>query len=158
MESVIASRDGIKIEDIIEKDGVYPSVTSGKSMRPLFKTHRDMVILEKCVERPSKYDVVLYRIGEKYILHRIIGIDEEKQLFIIRGDNTFKKEYVPFSKIIARLASFKRKGKSGSVNDKSFKIYSRVWNFIYPIRYVVNFFKRIAAKMYRAVFKGSSKK
>ena len=156
MEGVISSGD-VRIEDIIEKDGVYPSVTVGRSMRPLFKTHRERVILEKCAERPRKYDVVLYRIGEKYILHRIIGIDEEKKVFIIRGDNTFRKEYIPFSKIIARLTSFKRKGKHGSVNDRSFKVYSRVWNFIYPVRFVFNLFRRAAAKVYHALFPGKKK-
>lgn len=152
MGSIVAS-NGVSIEGIIEKDGVYPSVTVGVSMRPLFKTHRDMVILEKCVKRPEKYDVVLYRVGEKYILHRIIGIDEEKNVFIIRGDNTFKKEYVPFGAIIARLTSFTRKGKHGSVDAKGYKIYSRVWNFIYPARYVINLARRIAAKLYRIAFK-----
>lgn len=155
MSSIIVSRDGNTIEQIIEKDGIYPSVTVGRSMRPLFKTHRDMVILEKCSEPPKKYDVVLYRIGEKYILHRIIGIDSEKNCYIIRGDNTYKKEYVPFSKIIARLTSFKRRGKHGSVEDSSYKIYSRVWNFIYPIRFLFNLFKRCIKKVYRSIFRSS---
>ena len=152
MESVIVSKDGLQIEDVLEKDGVYPSLTSGKSMRPLFKTHRDMVILEKCASLPKKYDVVLYRFGDKYILHRVIGIDKERSLFIIRGDNTFKKEYVPFSKILARLVSFTRKGKHGSIEDRSYKIYSRLWLFIYPVRYAVNFCCRAAKKIFRFVF------
>ena len=155
MDGNIVSKDGLQIEDVLEKDGVYPSVTSGKSMRPLFKTHRDMVILEKCAELPGKYDVVLYRYGDKYILHRIIGVDNEKSLFIIRGDNTFRKEYVPFSKVIAKLTSFKRKGKHGSVEDKSFKIYSRVWNFIYPVRYCLNLARRAARKFLRLFSKKS---
>ena len=153
MSSIIASCEAGSIEKILQTDGVYPSVTSGRSMRPLFKTHRDMIVLEKITERPKKYDVVLYRIGEKYILHRIIGIDEERSLFIIRGDNTYKKEYVPFSRVIARLTSFKRKGKHGSVEDRSYRIYSHVWNYIYPIRYAVNFCKRAAAYAYRVVFR-----
>ena len=157
MSSVIASCEAGSIEKILESDGVYPSVTSGRSMRPLFKTHRDMIVLKKCTERPKKYDVVLYRIGDKYILHRIIGIDEEKKLFIIRGDNTYKKEYVPFSKILARLSSFTRKGKHGSVDDASYKIYSRVWNFIYPIRYCFNFARRAVSYAYRLIFKRNKK-
>lgn len=158
MSSIVVS-NGTTIEDIIEKDGVYPSVTVGKSMKPLFKTHRDMVVLEKCVKCPEKYDVVLYRVGEKYVLHRVIGIDREKKIFIIRGDNTFRKEYVPFGAVIARLSAFTRRGKHGTVCDKSYKIYSRVWNFIYPARYVVNFFRRAVLKMYRIVFgKNNTKK
>lgn len=152
MSGIVVSGSG-SIESIIEKDGVYASVTVGRSMRPLFKTHRDMVILERCADMPKKYDVVLYRIGEKYILHRIIGIDNERKCFVIRGDNTYKKEYVPFGKIIARLTSFKRKGKGGKVDGRGYKIYTRVWNFIYPVRYVFHLFRSLAAKIYHAVFK-----
>lgn len=158
MESGIVSKDGLQIEDVLENDGVYPSVTSGKSMRPLFKTHRDMVILTKCAELPKKYDVVLYRYGDKYILHRIIGVDNEKSLFIIRGDNTFKKEYVPFDKILAKLTSFTRKGKHGSVDSRTFKIYSRVWNFIYPVRYCLNLMRRAARKFIRLFSKQNKEK
>ena len=158
MNSVLASCEAGSIEQVLEKDGVYPSITSGRSMRPLFKTHRDMIVVKRCDERPKKYDVVLYRVGEKYILHRIIGINEGKKLFIIRGDNTYKKEYVPFSKVIARLTSFTRKGKHGSVDDRSYKIYSRIWNYIYPIRYALYFCKRIAARLYRIVFKKTKNK
>ena len=144
---------GGNIEEIVKNDGVYASVTVGRSMRPLFKTHRDMVILEKCTELPEKYDVVLYRTGEKYILHRIIGIDNEKKIFIIRGDNTYKKEYIPFERIIARLVTFKRKGKHGSVTDRGYRIYTRVWNFIYPVRFVFHAFRTAAVRLYRLIFK-----
>lgn len=158
MEGNIVSKGGLRIEDVLEKDGVYPSLTSGKSMRPLFKTHRDMVILEKCDAIPKKYDVVLYRIGDKYILHRVIGVNKEKSLLIIRGDNTYKEEYVPFSNVLARLTAFTRKGKHASVEDKSYKLYSRVWNFIYPIRHAVNFCRRAAAKIFRLIFGKNNKK
>lgn len=157
MSNIVASSEDLTIEDIVERDGAYPSITSGTSMRPLFKTHRDMVVLEKCVEPPKKYDVVLYRVGDKYILHRIIGVDAEGGVFIIRGDNTFRKEYVPFSKIIARLTSFTRKGKHSSVDSRLYKLYSRVWNFIYPVRWLFNLFKRILAKIYRVLFKRGNK-
>ena len=158
MNGALDSCEAGSIEHILETDGVYPSITSGRSMRPLFKTHRDMIVVKRCDERPRKYDVVLYRIGEKYILHRIIGTDEEKKLFIIRGDNTYKKEYVPFSKVIARLTSFTRKGKHGSVDDRSYKVYSRIWNFIYPIRYVIYLLKRIAGRVLCLVFKKTKNK
>lgn len=124
------------VEDIILNEGVLAAVTSGPSMRPLFKTHRDMIILERPNGKLHKYDVALYRVGGKYILHRIIGIDEMGGAYIIRGDNTYKKEYIPFDKIIAVLVAFNRKGKRHNVTDRSYRVYSAVWNFIYPIRFV----------------------
>ena len=141
------------VESALEKFGTYASVTYGVSMRPLFKTHRDMVILQKPNKPLEKYDVVLYRIGEKYVLHRIIKLDEERKMCIIRGDNTFKKEYVPKNKIIAVLVSFNRKGKSHTVLDRSYRAYSVFWNAIYPIRYPIHLLRSLLAKIYHKLFK-----
>ena len=139
------------IEDILERDGVYASVTAGSSMRPLFKTHRDMIVLKKAEQRLSKYDVALYRINGKYILHRVIGIDESREVYIIRGDNTYAKEYIPFDKILAVLVSFNRKGKHCDVSSFKYRFYSVLWNAIYPIRHVAykcySFLKRTLKKL-----------
>lgn len=140
------------IEKILDRDGVYPSVTVGTSMRPLFKTHRDMIVVEKAEGMLKKYDVALYRIGDKYILHRVIGIDEEKKIYIIRGDNTYKNEHIPFSKILGKLTQFKRRGKHHTVNDVSYRIYSVIWNFLYPVRWSLFKARCIAGKAYRTVF------
>ena len=68
-----------------------------------------------------KYDVDLYKRGKDYVLHRIIEV--EKDHYLIRGDNTFAMETVPFSSVMGMLASFQRKGKCYDVNNKG-QIYS----------------------------------
>lgn len=143
---------GKNIETIIREEGTYASVTEGRSMRPLFKTHRDMVIIEKCASSPVKYDTVLYRVGQKYILHRIIGIDQSAEVYLIRGDNTFKTERIPFDKIIGIMTSFNRKGKRYSVLDKGYLGYVRIWTFIYPVRYVIYQPWRALRFFYRKLF------
>ena len=126
------------IEDELSDYGNYATNTVGGSMRPLFRTHRDAVVLSSLDRDIKKYDIVLYKTSDgKYILHRVIGI--KGGVFIIRGDNTFVREYVPKERIIASVTSFNRKGKRRKITDLSYKIYSRVWNFIYPLRFV--FFK-----------------
>ncbi len=144
------------IEDILEKSGVYASVTVGNSMFPLFKMHRDMIVVKKPCFRLKKYDVALYRINAKYILHRVIGVDECKGVYIIRGDNTYIKEYIPFEKVIAVLVSFNRKGKHHDVSDKSYRIYSVIWCAAYPIRYISNTCIHLAKKVFRKIFKKKS--
>lgn len=140
------------IESELRECGVYASVTRGSSMRPLFKTNRDVVILKRCDSDPGKYDVVLYKDGKgKYILHRIIRVLPEE--FIIRGDNTFVNERVAKQGIIAVLTEFNRKGKKHSVTDTGYRLYARVWNFIYPIRFLFHTAYRLAHKVYRALFK-----
>ena len=121
-------------------NGVYASVTEGVSMRPLFRTHRDMVILAPPSGKLQKYDVALYRVGEKYVLHRVVGYDKENDLYLIRGDNTYSLERVKPSAVIAKLIAFNRKGKRYEISDFSYRLYSKVWVAIYPLRH---FFKKI---------------
>lgn len=143
------------IEAELEKHGTYASTTSGVSMEPLFRTRRDMVIIEKPKGELKKYDVALYRLlSGKYVLHRVIKVKPNE--YIIRGDNTYIKEHVSKDRVIGVLTGFNRKGKSHSVNDLSYRVYSRVWNFIYPLRFVIRFLlllpKRAARKVYRTLF------
>lgn len=130
----------------LELYGVYASSTKGKSMRPLFKTGRDAVVLKKVDKEIKKYDVVLYQDASgKYILHRVIG--KKDGVLIIRGDNTFRREYVKEESILAYLISFNRKGKHHDVGDFGYKFYSRVWNFLYPIRFLFYKFKLLVKKI-----------
>ena len=140
------------IERELEKHGVYASITRGASMRPLFKTNRDMVIIKK-PDRPfKKYDVVLYTGAKnKYTMHRIVGIKGD--VYLIRGDNTYVLERVPKENIIGILAEFNRKGKRHTVEDISYKIYSRLRNFTYPVRFVFHKIRRLMAKIYHKIFK-----
>ncbi len=136
----------------LEKHGYCASTTRGTSMEPLFRTGRDMVIIKRVTGECKKYDVVLYRYPSgKYVLHRIIRVKPNE--YIIRGDNTFKLEHIPKERILGVLERFNRKGKSHTVEERSFKIYSRVWNFLYPIRFVVSFLYRAVRKVFRLVFK-----
>ena len=121
-------------------------------MEPLFRTGRDMVVIKRREGECKKYDVVLYRYPSgKYVLHRIIRVRENE--YIIRGDNTFIREHIPKDRILGVLERFNRKGKSHTVNDRGFKIYSRLWNFIYPVRYLINLSVRAVRKLYRLIFK-----
>ncbi len=139
------------IESELEKNGTYASVTKGVSMRPLFKTNRDVIILKKPDRELRRYDVVLYRsLQGAYTLHRIIRVTDDE--YVIRGDNTYRNEHVAKERVIAVLSEFNRKGKRHYVEDFSYRLYSRVWNFIYPIRYLCF---RLRAIAYR-ILKGKS--
>ena len=159
MESLseLVLKEGPSIEDILSREGVIASVTAGASMRPLFRTHRDVVILERADKPLQKYDVALYKNGSKYILHRVIKVDEKKKTYVIRGDNTYKLEYVQFGAPLARLVSFNRRGKSVSVTDSSYRFYSAFWNFIYPIRFVIYSLLRLAKRIVKKIIRRPQK-
>ncbi len=138
------------IEELLERDGVIVYKTRGVSMRPMLKQNRDLVTVRKFEGRLKKYDVPLYpRRTGGFVLHRIIGVKDD--CYIIRGDNTFVKEYVPFSEVIGVLTDFKRKGKDHSVDSAGYKLYARFWNLIYPLRWLVRKFKGILSRIKRLI-------
>ena len=142
------NRAARRIEDELSEYGTYATNTNGVSMRPLFRTHRDAVALKKLDREIKKYDILLYTdpLG-RYILHRVIGI--RGNTLIMRGDNTFKKEYVPHERVLAYMVSFNRKGKHHTVDERGYKLYSRLWNFIYPLRFVMHKIRSLFGKIKR---------
>lgn len=140
------------VESELNANGVYASVTKGVSMLPLFKTNRDMIILKRPERELSRLDVVLYKNkAGKYLLHRIVKVMPNE--YIIRGDNTFTDEHVPKSEILALLTEFNRKGKKVSTDNRAYRLYSRFWTFIYPVRLLLFKCRSLAARVYRKLFK-----
>lgn len=130
-----------RFEELLQRDGFLVYKTRGVSMQPLLKQDRDLVTIRPFEGRLKKYDIPLYRRkGGGYLLHRIIKVRPD--VYVIRGDNTFRKEFVPDSEIVGVLTDFKRKGKDHSVRETGFRVYSRVWNFIYPLRFVLHMARR----------------
>ena len=66
--------DNTRIEDILRQEGFYTSTTRGISMYPMLRDGRDTVIIRPPEGRLRKYDVPLYRVGPKYVLHRVIQV------------------------------------------------------------------------------------
>ena len=123
------------LESELAAHGTCFTRTRGTSMKPLLKENRDAVVLKIPDREIRKYDVVLYKDSfGRYILHRIVAM--KGGVLIIRGDNTYKKELVPKSEILAVMVSYNRKGKSRSIDSFGYKLYSRVWNFLYPLRHI----------------------
>ncbi len=120
--------------EILKRDGVLVYKTRGVSMEPLFRQNRDLVIIRPCDGELKKYDVPLYYRPQKnsYVLHRIVAVREDE--YLIRGDNTYTKEHVPKKDVVGVLTEFQRKGKKHSVNERGYKLYSRFWVFIFPLK------------------------
>jgi signal peptidase I len=141
----------VTVEDELRKNGFCIMNTSGRSMRPLIKEN-DAVVLKLPDREIRKYDVVLYtdKTG-RHILHRVIG--KRGNLFVIRGDNTFIKEFVPENNILAYMISFNRNGKKRDTGAFSYRFYSRIWLFIYPLRLVLRKACNLIGRIKRKFFK-----
>ncbi|MBQ3879272.1 MAG: S24/S26 family peptidase [Oscillospiraceae bacterium] len=121
-------------EECLARDGKLVYRTRGVSMEPMLRQNRDLVVIEQLSSRLHKYDVALYKRGKSYVLHRVIGVGEDR--YMIRGDNTYAVENVPDSAVIGVLTGFQRKGKNHSVQELPYRLYVRLWNAIYPARFV----------------------
>ena len=136
------------IERQLAEQGFYVSTTVGCSMRPMLRNRRDRVIvLPIGDERLKKYDLPLYRRPDgKYILHRIIGVRDGE--YVIRGDNTYAKEYVPDAWVLGYVSEFYRGKRHVLSSARSYRFYARVWNLIYPVRRVFHAGRSFAARVW----------
>ena len=140
------------IERELSENGFFASNTIGTSMQPLFKTHRDMVMIKRAEGELKKYDVALYKTGVgRYVLHRVVKV--KKDSYLIRGDNTYKIETVPKSSVLGVLYAYRNTKKRHTVEDFSYKLYSRIWVFIYPLRLLAYRFRILLSRTYRLFFK-----
>ena len=125
----------LAIEDQLTQEGYYVSTTVGMSMYPMLRDRRDRIVVTVVGEKKlKKYDLPLYKCPDgRYILHRIIGV--KKDLYIIRGDNTYAKEYVPKEWILGYVSEFYREDRHILTSSKPYRLYAALWNAIYPLRW-----------------------
>ncbi len=143
IDNVIAAMEnngqGEKIENIIKEKGYAVSTPSGNSMNPMLKNRRDTVIIKKITAPLKKYDVILYKRKESYILHRIIKVTNDG--YVIRGDNCYFTETdIKDENILGKMTEFYRKNKHYSEKDTVYRIYSVLRVNTYWLR---SFFRKI---------------
>lgn len=121
-------------EEELERTGSFTFTNIGVSMLPLLKQGRDLFTISKKQGRCKKYDVVLYkRPPASYVLHRVVEVREQD--YVILGDNCYNKEYgITDAEIIGVMTAFVRKGKQYAVAHKGYRLYARIWYWLYPIR------------------------
>ena len=134
-------------EDLLARDGLLVYKTRGVSMEPMLRQNRDLVTIRVPASRLKKYDVALYKRGETYVMHRVIGVASDH--YLIRGDNTYVVEHVPDSAVIGVLTVFKRKGREHDVTERGYRLYVRFWNAIYPLRALFMRCRRLAVRAAR---------
>lgn len=121
-------------EELLDKDGFFLYTNVGYSMMPLLRQKKDIIeIKKKSSERYKKYDVVLYKRGKKYILHRILKVLPDR--YVVAGDhNTFLDPPVTDDMILGGMTRVIRDGKSIAPDNFWYKVYVHLWCDFYPIR------------------------
>lgn len=107
---------------------------AGYSMRPLLEHRRDDVTLAKAdPDHLQLYDVLLFKVNGRYVLHRLISMDDGKLTFMgdgnLQGTESCSKEAV-----VGIAVGMLRKGRKINCRARWFRAYGRVWNALRPIR------------------------
>ena len=99
--------ESVAYEEVLAKDGMVVTHVVGNSMMPLLRDRESIVVVE-AVDRvpPRRGDVVLYKTGGTYILHRVLRVKEEE--YLIRGDNTWTMEHIQKAALLATMTGFYR--------------------------------------------------
>lgn len=114
----------------------------GYSMRPFLEDGRDKAVLGPASELATG-DVVLAEIStERYVMHRIIDIDNSHVTLL--GDGNTKPERCRLKDIKAKAKGFYRKGRTklDSTDGRKWSMYSTVWMALRPIRRYLLFIYR----------------
>lgn len=144
----------LSFEEILDREGKLVYKTRGCSMQPMLYQDRDIVIIEKSKARLKKYDVAFYKVGEKYILHRVIHV--RNGYYIMRGDNNLFNEKVPDEAVLGVLTAFVQNGEKRSVTDGDYIAYYKKRVRLYPLRFIYRKTRGFAGKVKRRLL-GKSK-
>ncbi len=120
--------------------------TVGVSMQPLLyerQTHTTVIPLCSA----QKGDLLLYvRPSGALVLHRCMRLDDD--YYYMRGDNTYGLERICKAQAIGIATNIYRKGKSFALRShRPYRVYVRLWNLIYPIRWLLWKCRRTARRL-----------
>lgn len=120
-------------EEELQKTGKLVCPNQGTSMLPLIRQGRDlMVIHPRPSRRLKKYEAVMYRRGNNYLLHRIYKVCEKD--YIMCADNRSTFERVQDDQIIGILYAVLRDGtKEIKVKSPAYLSYIFYWYYLHPV-------------------------
>ena len=131
-------------ENFLKEKGFIVYTNVGTSMLPLLRERRDIIEICLLTRSPRKYDVILYKRGETYILHRVLKVLPNGKGYLIAGDhNTLIERDVVDEMILGRMTRIVRDGKEINVDvDWKYKLYSHIWVDFFTIRSLILRVKR----------------
>lgn len=129
-------------ESFLETNGYLLYTNVGTSMLPLLRQRRDIIEIRPLQGRAKRYDTVLYRRDNKYILHRVLKVRPKD--YVICGDHNIWREYgITDDQILGVMTRVIRDGKSIYPTEWKYKFYVHLWCDFYPIRVAILYVKML---------------
>ncbi len=143
-------------EEQLSEHGFFIYASKGDSMRPLIRPGRDILeISTRRNVRLKKYDVVLFKAEDCYIIHRIIRIHHKGDgtEYSTLGDHNLRMEHgIKDDQVIGILTGLKRDGNTdfdfGSLN---YRLYVFFRCRLYPLRIASQYIFSIAGSLCRKI-------
>lgn len=128
-------------EKLLEEQGYLVYTNVGMSMLPLIRQRKDIIeIRRKETRRCKKYDIILYKRGDEFILHRILKVRPTD--YVVAGDHCYTYEVgVTDEQILGVVSRIIRDGKPVYMDNLRYRLYVHLWSDFYPIRAVILYFK-----------------
>lgn len=124
--------------DVLNECGTVKLPVQGKSMQPFLKEGRDSVFLSVPDGNYNTGDIIVYKRGNAYFIHRITEVNDDT--VSIMGDNEINPDNgVPKERIVASVRRIEREGRIITEKDLIWKFYSKV----YIKQNVRNFFLKL---------------
>ena len=138
---------------VLAEEGMLVTTTMGVSMRPMLREGRDVIVVRPLPhgERLRVGDVPLYRVGDRYVLHRVIGVHDG--WYAIRGDNCVAVERVTDAQVLGRLEEWYRGERHGTTADPLYRCYWRLWVALWPVRRVARRVCALAGRVKRLLMR-----
>lgn len=133
----------MKYEEVLAQYGECITHVTGWSMEPLLHNRQSIVRVVPVEKEQLKVgDVVLYKVDEQYILHRIMRIQGD--VLITRGDNNWFLERISADHVLGKMTGYWRKP------DKKFEECNNwIYQFYYKGLPIWRTVRMITAKMKR---------
>lgn len=143
----------------LAREGSAPPVTiclEGDSMRPLIRRGKDPVTIITLARPLKKGDVVLFRLGEKYIVHRVWKLaDGRVRPF---GDNCWNPApWIPQSQVLGLVVKYVRNGKVHRLYTPTARAWGRGWMAVHPLRRMYLRCRSLAARIVKRILKAVKK-
>ena len=137
------------------REGAAPPVTiclEGESMRPLIRRGRDPVTIVPLQRTLKKGDVVLFNLGERYIVHRVWRL--KPGWVRTFGDNCWNPEpWFPEEQVLGQVVRFIRNGRTIRLDTPFARAWGRIWLAVHPIRKPYRRARSLAARAVKRLLK-----
>ena len=119
----------------------------GNSMVPVIRSGRDTVVLSPVTGELKTGDILLFVVGGKHVLHRLVSIDGDR-LTMMGDGNSRGMECCLRSDVVAIVTKIIREGKSiGHAPGRAC-----VWRLLRPVRrYILAIYRRLIPSDFAAL-------